>query len=154
MHLSPGPPSCMLAAISVDHDEKNSTRKATCGIDEEDSFLLAPCDPTPGIPTSSIGQCIHGLPVGVSLRMWYPCSNGILEHVIGLKFDESPTEGTYMCTANPTCLGKSYSSEIVCFTSEENYTLPVESSAAERHKMPGISLRLILWLTLLTFFFI
>lgn len=151
MKLSPGPPTCMLTASSVEYDARNVTRKATCGINEEDSFLLAPCDSTPGMPTSSTGQCIYGLPLGVSLRTWFPCSNGVLENVIGLRFQEEPTEGVYMCIANPTCVDKSYSSEIVCFTSEEEYALPLESSAVGEAKTPCIVLRLILCFMLLKY---
>lgn len=114
MSMTPNRPECALEALSVQLNTGNSSDTATCGLPEEDYFLLTPTDFTPGAHSQSARECIYGLPAGINLTIWFPCEKGKLSHVMELTFEEEPAI-SFTCEANPTCEETAYLSNIVCY---------------------------------------
>lgn len=113
MDLVPGPTSCMLQPFGVEIQAKNESRKATCGLDPQDSYWLGPFKNEEGIVENGI-NCVNGLPSDVAFTVWAPCVKGMPTQIARLQFTE-PMPDDYSCMSNPTCDHGSFNSHLVCY---------------------------------------
>lgn len=152
LSLYPENSPCMLEAYGVDVQIKNASRKATCGLNAEDSHWLYPRDSNlQGSSATSIGQQIevnhgsetwdlHDLPPGVSMESWCPCQDGVPSEVIHLKFPKS-LGSSFTCVGSPACLCRKFSFHFMCYSTDcrEDEMDNVRKNDA-RFNLPGLGM--------------
>lgn len=116
MDLVPGPTTCMLEPFGVDVQLHNESRKATCGLDPQDSYWLKPFKNEEPVIKNGI-NCVNGLPTNVYFTVWAPCVNGVPTQIARLQFTE-PMPDDYTCMSNPICDKGSFNSHLVCYKNQ------------------------------------
>lgn len=136
----------MLENQGIDMDPKNTTKSDTCGLDP---VTAAAALGRHQVPHSSNGECLFGLPRGVSFHSNYECKKGKLQSSLILTFP-GPMEQTFTCVYNPTCMEGGYESHILCYTLDAEFNIMRSNhNGSTFHLLAGLLVTNMLWLWIL-----